>query len=77
MNVGTALGLHKVIPGEEDLPSLPKIDTRKKRKQPKKTPSLPQAGQSPVLCLYTMSLLFDVQVQCENSPLLNGLMQVY
>ncbi|PHJ22109.1 transmembrane protein [Cystoisospora suis] len=46
MNVGTALGLHKVIPGEEDLPSLPKIDTHKKRKQPKKTPSLPQPGGS-------------------------------
>ncbi|PFH31208.1 hypothetical protein BESB_030820 [Besnoitia besnoiti] len=41
MNVSSALGLPKVLPTEKDLPSLPTVDTRKKRKQPKAKPALP------------------------------------
>ncbi|KYK67495.1 putative transmembrane protein [Toxoplasma gondii TgCatPRC2] len=41
MNVTKALGLSKVLPSEQDLPSLPKVDTKKKRKDARKPPALP------------------------------------
>ncbi|CBZ50305.1 conserved hypothetical protein [Neospora caninum Liverpool] len=41
MNVSTALGLSKVLPSDGDLPSLPKVDTKKKRKEARKPPTLP------------------------------------